>query len=246
MSVLIFGSSNLNKKVTETDQLNNLTITNDWAPLLRDEFKKPYYLKLKDFLHFEYAAKTVFPQKMDILNALHYTPFHKVKVVVLGQDPYHGPGQANGLSFSVQRNIKQPPSLVNIFKELKSDIGCSLPHHGDLSCWAKQGVLLLNTVLTVRNGQAHSHRNKGWETFTDKIIQLLNNKNHPIVYILWGKAAQSKETLIQTEKHYIIKAPHPSPLSAYRGFFGSKPFSKTNTILNKLQLSPIDWDSICD
>lgn len=219
-------------------------ITNDWAPHLEQELQKPYYLKLMNFLQTEYTTETIYPRINDVFNALHKTPFDKVKVVILGQDPYHGPGQAHGLSFSVQSTAKQPPSLVNIFKELHNDIGCPVPSHGDLSNWAKQGVLLLNAVLTVRDGQAHSHRGKGWETFTDRIIDVLNKKDHPIVYILWGRAAQSKQDLINTKKHYIIKAPHPSPLSAYRGFFGSKPFSKTNAILNNHNLTHIDWHNL--
>ncbi len=178
----------------------------------------------------------------DVFNALHYTPFAEVKVVILGQDPYHGPNQAHGLSFSVQSGVKQPPSLVNIFKELQDDLGITPPNHGCLIDWTKQGVLLLNTVLTVRAGQAHSHRNKGWEHFTDKVITTLNKKSHPIVYILWGNAAQKKKALIDTTKHYIIKAPHPSPLSAYRGFFGSKPFSKTNEHLRNESLKEINWE----
>lgn len=217
---------------------------NDWATYLEDEFKKPYYLQLREFLKEEYTEETIYPLMNDIFNALHYTSFKDVKVVILGQDPYHGSNQAHGLSFSVQPSVKLPPSLVNIFKELTSDIGCPMPTDGDLSHWAKQGVLLLNTVLTVRQGQAHSHRGKGWEYFTDHIIETLNDKNHPIVYILWGKAAQSKQNLIDTKKHYIIKGPHPSPLSAYRGFFGSKPFSKTNTILRKLNLNEINWEKL--
>ncbi|HLR70485.1 MAG TPA: uracil-DNA glycosylase, partial [Pseudogracilibacillus sp.] len=175
---------------------------------------------------------------------LHYTPFHKVKVVILGQDPYHGLNQAHGLSFSVQPGIKKPPSLVNIFKELESDLGCNTPYSGCLINWAKQGVLLLNSVLTVRKGEAHSHQWKGWENFTDRVIEVLNQKKHPIVYLLWGNAAQSKQPLIDTSKHYILKAPHPSPLSAYRGFFGSKPFSKTNAILRKEGLEEIHWEKL--
>lgn len=216
-------------------------LKNDWAPLLNDEFSKPYYLSLREFLKNEYRTRTIYPSMYDIFNALHYTPFHEVKVVILGQDPYHGPNQAHGLSFSVQKGVPQPPSLVNIFQELKNDLGIDPPNHGCLIDWTKQGVLLLNTVLTVRAGQAHSHRGKGWENFTDRIIEILNDKEHPIVYILWGSAAQSKQKLIDTSKHFIIKSPHPSPLSAYRGFFGSKPFSKTNEILKENGLPEIDW-----
>lgn len=216
-------------------------LKNDWAPLLNDEFSKPYYLSLREFLKKEYRTRTIYPSMYDIFNALHYTPFHEVKVVILGQDPYHGPNQAHGLSFSVQKGVPQPPSLVNIFQELKNDLGIDPPNHGCLIDWTKQGVLLLNTVLTVRAGQAHSHRGKGWENFTDRIIEILNEKEHPIVYILWGSAAQSKQKLIDTSKHFIIKSPHPSPLSAYRGFFGSKPFSKANEILRESGLPEIDW-----
>lgn len=216
-------------------------LKNDWAPLLEAEFTKTYYLRLRAFLKEEYQTKTIYPHMNDIFNALHYTAFHNVKVVILGQDPYHGPNQAHGLSFSVQSGVQQPPSLVNIFKELESDLGYPPPNHGSLITWAQQGVLLLNTVLTVRKGQAHSHRDKGWEYFTDRVIETLNQKEHPIVYILWGAAAQNKQSLIDTTKHFIIKAPHPSPLSAYRGFFGSKPFSKTNEILRKNGLAEINW-----
>src|SRR5690554_4205677 len=171
-------------------------LKNDWAPLLDDEFSKPYYLSLREFLKKEYRTQTIYPSMYDIFNALHYTPFHEVKVVILGQDPYHGPNQAHGLSFSVQKGVPQPPSLVNIFQELKKDLGIDPPNHGCLIDWTKQGVLLLNTVLTVRAGQAHSHRGKGWENFTDRIIEILNEKEHPIVYILWGSAAQSKQKSI--------------------------------------------------
>lgn len=217
-------------------------LKNDWAPLLEDEFEKPYYVRLREFLKHEYKTRTIYPSMYDIFNALHYTPFEKVKVVILGQDPYHGPNQAHGLSFSVQKGVKQPPSLVNIFNELKNDLGYEPPSHGNLVDWTKEGVLLLNTVLTVRAGEANSHRGHGWENFTDQIIKTLNEKEHPIVYMLWGAAAQSKQSLIDTSKHFIIKSPHPSPLSAYRGFFGSKPFSKTNEILRQNGLEEINWE----
>lgn len=216
-------------------------LQNDWHDLLQDEFKKEYYLQLREFLKQEYATQTIFPHMNDIFNALHYTAFADVKVVILGQDPYHGPNQAHGLSFSVQKGIPHPPSLQNIFKELESDLGYQPPKDGYLVGWAKQGVLLLNTVLTVRSRQAHSHRGKGWEIFTDQVIQTLNQKEKPVVYILWGSAAQSKQALIDTSKHFIIKSPHPSPLSAYRGFFGSHPFSKTNEFLRQAGLEEIDW-----
>ncbi|NBJ70311.1 MULTISPECIES: uracil-DNA glycosylase [Clostridia] len=214
---------------------------NDWQPLLKEEFHKPYYLQLREFLKQEYTSYTIYPNMNDIFNALHYTSFEDVKVVILGQDPYHGPNQAHGLSFSVKKGVALPPSLKNIFTEMQQDLGHPIPTHGSLESWAKQGVLLLNNVLTVRKGQAHSHRGMGWEQFTDRVIQLLNYKNDPVVYILWGGAAQKKQALIDTNKHYIIKSPHPSPLSAYRGFFGSKPFSKTNKLLKQLDRHPIDW-----
>lgn len=231
-----------NKYIRDEILMSKRILKNDWEPLLRDEFQKPYYLQLRNFLKQEYATKVIYPHMNDIFNALHYTPFHDVKVVILGQDPYHGPGQAHGLSFSVQPNVPPPPSLVNIFRELASDLGCQFPPHGHLVDWAKQGVLLLNTVLTVREGQAFSHRNKGWEQFTDRVIETLNLKETPVVYILWGRAAQSKVSLIDTNKHFIVKSPHPSPLSAHRGFFGSKPFSKTNAILKQVGLTPINWE----
>ncbi|MBU5467321.1 uracil-DNA glycosylase [Virgibacillus sp. MSJ-26] len=217
-------------------------LKNDWAPLLNEEFLKPYYLELREFLKKEYMTKTIYPPMEDIYNALHYTSFRNVKVVILGQDPYHGAGQAHGLSFSVQPGVKQPPSLANIFKELQSDLNIAPPSDGYLVKWAKQGVLLLNNVLTVREGQAHSHRGKGWEQFTNRVIETLNEKEHSVVYILWGKAAQDKQRLIDLDKHYTIKSPHPSPLSAYRGFFESKPFSRTNKILRQEGLDEIDWE----
>ncbi len=216
-------------------------LQNDWADLLNSEFQKEYYLRLRDFLKQEYQRNTIYPMMDDIYNALHYTPFHQVKVVILGQDPYHGPDQAHGLSFSVKTEVDIPPSLKNIFKELQADIGSPIPNHGYLVKWAEQGVLLLNNVLTVRKGQAHSHRGKGWEKFTDQVITTLNEKDTPVVYILWGAAAQKKQALIDLSKHYVIKSPHPSPLSAHRGFFGSKPFSKANQLLEEKGLKPIDW-----
>ena len=217
-------------------------LKNDWGPLLEEEFQKPYYLRLREFLKKEYQTYTIYPDMYDIFNALHYTPYHKVKVVILGQDPYHGPNQAHGLSFSVKPGVEPPPSLKNIFLELHNDLGFQIPNHGYLVNWAIQGVLLLNTVLTVRQGQANSHKGMGWEIFTDRIIELLNQKEEPIIYILWGKSAQSKISLIDTSKHYIIQSAHPSPLSAHRGFFGSKPFSKTNNLLRKLGQKEIDWE----
>jgi uracil-DNA glycosylase len=214
---------------------------NDWQELLEDEFKKDYYLNLRQFLIQEYRTKTVYPDKYDIFNALHYTAYQNVKVVILGQDPYHGPNQAHGLSFSVKPGIQPPPSLMNIYKELKDDVDCYIPNHGYLKQWADQGVLLLNTVLTVLAGQANSHRNMGWEQVTDKIISLLNQREEPIVFILWGSNAQSKTSLITNKSHHIIKSVHPSPLSACRGFFKSRPFSKTNIILASRGKSPINW-----
>lgn len=216
-------------------------LTNDWAPLLNDQFNQPYYLNLRKFLVDEYNSKTIYPAMEDIFNALNYTPFSDVKVVILGQDPYHGPNQAHGLSFSVQTGIQPPPSLRNIFKELTEDLGCPMPADGNLTSWAKNGVLLLNTVLTVRRGEAHSHRGKGWEVFTNEVIKQLNKKDHPIVYLLWGRAAQEKIELIDESKHVIIQSSHPSPFAAHRGFLGSRPFSKTNKILRKHELTPIQW-----
>ncbi|MCM3478844.1 uracil-DNA glycosylase [Caldibacillus thermoamylovorans] len=216
-------------------------LKNDWAPLLEEEFSKPYYLQLREFLKQEYKHYRIYPDMYDIFNALHYTAFADVKVVILGQDPYHGPNQAHGLSFSVKPGVPLPPSLKNIFLELQADLGCTPPSSGYLVPWTKQGVLLLNTVLTVREGQAHSHQGKGWEIFTDRVIEILNRKSNPVVYILWGSAAQMKQQLIDTNKHFIIKAPHPSPLSAHRGFFGSKPFSKANSILKTIGQTEINW-----
>lgn len=214
---------------------------NDWNELLENEFKKDYYQNLRNFLKKEYSTQTIYPNMHDIFNALHYTSYKDVKVVILGQDPYHGEGQSHGLSFSVKPGVKIPPSLRNIYKELNSDLGCFIPNNGYLESWAKQGVLLLNTALTVRAGAANSHKGKGWEIFTDEIIKLLNDREKPIVFILWGANAISKEKLITNENHYIIKSVHPSPLSASRGFFGSKPFSKTNNFLKSIGEQEIDW-----
>ncbi len=217
-------------------------IHNSWQAILEEEFKKEYYLHLRDFLKTEYHTQEIYPDMFHIYEAFEWTPYDKVKVVILGQDPYHGPSQAHGLSFSVKPGVKIPPSLANIYKELKDDLGYPPVSHGYLEKWAKQGVLLLNTVLTVRNGQAYSHRGKGWEQLTDKVIEKLNERAQPIVFILWGKPAQEKEKMIDASKHIILKAPHPSPLSAHRGFFGSKPFSKTNNALIALGETPIDWE----
>ncbi|MBI6874845.1 uracil-DNA glycosylase [Clostridium aciditolerans] len=218
-----------------------VNIKNDWMELLENQFQMEYYKELRTFLIHEYGSRTIYPDKYDIFNALNYTAYKDVKVVILGQDPYHGPNQAHGLSFSVKPGVPAPPSLVNIYKELKDDLGCFIPNNGYLKKWADQGVLLLNTALTVRAREANSHRNKGWEIFTDAIISILNKREKPIVFILWGSNAISKEKLITNKIHYIIKAPHPSPLSAHRGFFGSKPFSKTNNFLESIGEAPIDW-----
>jgi len=216
-------------------------LNNDWQDIIGDEFDKPYYQELRAFLKIEYGTQTIYPDKHDIFNAFRLTPYSEIKVVLIGQDPYHGPGQAHGLSFSVKPGIPAPPSLINIFKEMHDDLGIPIPNHGFLDSWAKQGVLLLNTVLTVRAGEAHSHRQKGWETFTDEVIRAINLKNEPVVFWLWGKPAQEKEKLITNPLHLILKAPHPSPLSVYRGFYGCKPFSKTNEFLIKIGKAPIDW-----
>ena len=214
---------------------------NDWAQYLNDELKKPYYQKLRAFLINEYRTHKVYPDMYAIFNALHYTSLADTKVVILGQDPYHGPGQAHGLSFSVLPGVTPPPSLLNIFKELATDIGCTIPNNGCLKPWADQGVLLLNTVLTVREHQANSHHGQGWEIFTDKIISTLNAREKPLVFILWGAPARRKKAMITKPKHYIIESAHPSPLSANRGFFGSRPFSRTNDFLRSIGETPVDW-----
>jgi uracil-DNA glycosylase len=216
-------------------------LKNDWSPLLEDEFEKDYYLQLRNFLIEEYNKEIVYPDKNNIFNALHLTSFSKAKVVILGQDPYHGPNQAHGLSFSVKPEVKTPPSLQNIFKELQTDLGCSIPNNGYLVKWAEQGVVMLNAVLTVRAGNPNSHKGKGWEVFTDKVITTLNNREEPLVFMLWGKHAQDKIELITSSKHCIIKSPHPSPFSANRGFFGSRPFSRANQFLKKNGGTEIDW-----
>ena len=215
---------------------------NDWQEIVGAEFDKPYYQKLRDFLKEEYATHTVYPPMEDIWNAFRYTPYHKVKVVMLGQDPYHGPNQAQGLSFSVKDGVRKPPSLQNMLKELHEDLGFGIPKDGSLIKWAKQGVLLLNTVLTVRAHEAHSHKNQGWEQFTDTVIEKLSERQEPIVFVLWGKPAQQKERLIDTSRHAIIKSPHPSPLSAHRGFFSSRPYSKINNQLLSWGEEPIDFN----
>lgn len=216
-------------------------IENDWKEALSEEFKKPYYRKLFETVKHEYETHTVFPPKNDLFNALHRTPLSSVKAVILGQDPYHNVHQAHGLCFSVNKGIDIPPSLHNIYEEMHNDIGFQIPSHGDLTGWADQGVLLLNTVLTVRAHEANSHRGIGWETFTDAIIRLVDEKTSPVVFFLWGAPAGKKEALIHNPNHLVLKAPHPSPLSAYRGFFGCKHFSKANAFLTQKGLSPIDW-----
>lgn len=216
-------------------------ITNDWKEALAPEFKKPYYKKLYQFVREEYQTKSIYPAAEDIFNAFHFTPLHDVKVVILGQDPYHGPGQAHGLCFSVKPDVGIPPSLVNIYQELHDDLGCYIPDNGYLEKWARQGIMLLNTVLTVRAHQANSHRGMGWEEFTDAAIRILADEQRPMVFILWGAPAQKKRSMIYNPQHLVLEAPHPSPLSAYRGFFGSKPFSQTNAFLEGHGIPPIDW-----
>ena len=216
-------------------------ISNDWLEPLSPEFKKPYYARLYKTVKEEYSTHEIFPPADDIFNAFDFTPLSQVKVVILGQDPYHNNGQAHGLCFSVKKGVDIPPSLVNIYKELHDDLGCTIPNHGCLTKWAEQGVLMLNTVLTVRAHQANSHKDIGWEEFTDAAIMALNSQDRPIVFILWGAPAQRKARMLTNPKHLILKAPHPSPLSAYRGFFGSKPFSQTNDYLRAHGVEPIDW-----
>ncbi len=216
-------------------------ITNDWLKPLEAEFRKPYYAKLYQTIKEEYSRRTVYPDAGDIFNAFEFTPLSKVKVVILGQDPYHNVGQAHGLCFSVKPDVEIPPSLVNIYQELHDDLGCYIPNNGYLKKWADQGVLLLNTVLTVRAHQANSHRGIGWEEFTDAAIRATNELDRPVVYILWGTPARSKKVMLNNPKHLILEAPHPSPLSASRGFFGSRPFSKANEYLVKNGEEPIDW-----
>ncbi len=217
-------------------------ITNDWLDTIKGEFAKPYYKELYQFVLKEYNTHVIYPPADDIFNAFHFTPLSKVKVVILGQDPYHNEHQAHGLSFSVLPDQPEiPPSLKNIYEELKDDLGCYIPNNGYLKKWAEQGVLMLNTVLTVRAHQANSHQGKGWERFTDAVIHAVNAQDRPIVYLLWGRPAQSKIPMLTNPKHLILKAPHPSPLSAYRGFFGCKHFSKTNEFLQSNGLTPIDW-----
>ena len=216
-------------------------IDNDWLPVLEPEFRKPYYRELYQFVKEEYQTKQIFPPAEDLFNAFHMTPLSKVKVVILGQDPYHEVGQAHGMCFSVKPGIQTPRSLENIYKELRDDLGCYIPNNGYLVKWAKQGVLLLNTVLTVQAHVAFSHKGKGWEQFTDAAIRSLNEVDRPIVFLLWGRPAQEKKALLNNPKHLIIESAHPSPLSASRGFFGSRPFSKCNRFLEENGIAPIDW-----
>lgn len=217
-------------------------IGNDWDNLLGDEYKKEYFQNLEKFVIEEYKNKTIYPKINEIYNAFRYTSFEDIKVVIIGQDPYHGENQAEGLCFSVKKGITKPPSLVNIFKELNDDLGYEIPKNGSLVGWTKEGVLLLNAVLTVEKDKAASHRAKGWEIFTDEVIKVINKKTTPVVFILWGSYARSKKELITNDKHFIIESAHPSPLSAYNGFFGSHPFSKTNNFLIERGIKPINWE----
>ena len=217
---------------------------NDWDGILADEWEKPYYRQLHSFLKEEYSKTRIYPDMYDIFNALKYTPFADTRAVIIGQDPYHGPGQAHGLCFSVKKGVPLPPSLVNIYKEITDDLGVTMPQHGELTGWAKQGVLLLNTVLTVRAGQPNSHKDKGWEIFTDRVISELNRKETPIVFLLWGANAEKKARVITNPIHKKLITVHPSPLSAYRGFFGCRHFSKANEILISSGQSPIEWNAL--
>lgn len=218
-----------------------MRIGNEWDALLADEIKKDYYLRLREFLKKEYSTRTIYPPMNDIFNALRRTSYSDVKAVILGQDPYHGAGQAHGMCFSVKKGTPPPPSLQNIFKELKSDLDIDPPNHGELTAWADSGVLLLNTVLTVREGVANSHKGMGWEQFTDRIIQLLNQREQPMVFLLWGGNARAKAGLITNPNHLVLQCAHPSPLSAYNGFFGCRHFSKTNDFLKQHGIEPINW-----
>lgn len=218
-----------------------VNLGNSWDEILAEEFKKEYYLKLRSFLKQEYGSFTVYPDMNNIFNSLKYADYHSIKAVIIGQDPYHEPNQAHGLAFSVMKGNPIPPSLKNIYKEIEYDLGIAPPSHGELTYWAKQGVLLLNNALTVRRGQANSHRGKGWEQFTDAVIAKVNQKDSPVVYLLWGANAREKTRLINNPKHLILTAAHPSPLSAYNGFFGCKHFSKCNNFLQQQGVEPIDW-----
>jgi uracil-DNA glycosylase len=220
----------------------NPEIEESWKQLLNKEFQSPYFAELKAFLVEEKKKYIIYPPGKQIFSTFNFTPFDKIKVVIIGQDPYHGTGQANGLCFSVADGIRKPPSLVNIFKELNADLGTNIPQNGNLEAWAKQGVMLLNATLTVRANQAGSHQNKGWETFTDAVIRALSENKEGLVFILWGAFAQAKEKLIDTSKHHVLKAAHPSPFSAYNGFFGCKHFSKTNELLRQMNKEEINWE----
>ncbi|MBY0415177.1 MAG: uracil-DNA glycosylase [Bdellovibrionales bacterium] len=222
-------------------KLSNYLTDSSWSEVLKDEFQAPYFLELERRLSSAFQNEVVYPKKEEIFTALNLTPFSKVKVVIIGQDPYHGPNQAHGLSFSVKKGVKTPPSLVNIFKELEQDLGITRPMEGNLEAWARQGVLMLNNQLSVVEGKPMSHKDIGWNEFTDKIIQVLNEKREHLVFVLWGAPAQNKAKVVDHKRHHIIKSVHPSPLSAYRGFFGSKPFSLANKYLEKEELRPIDW-----
>ena len=217
------------------------SLGNDWDALLKEEWEKPYYLSLREFLKAEYRTQKIYPPMNDIYNALRYTTYQDVKVLIVGQDPYHGPGQAHGLCFSVREGIKQPPSLVNIFKELEEEYGMERPESGELTGWARQGVLLLNTALTVREGQPNSHRGRGWEILTDRIISLVDQKQEPVVFLLWGSNARAKKALIHNPRHLVLECAHPSPLSAYQGFFGCGHFRRANEFLASCGRSEIDW-----
>lgn len=229
----------LNK--SEREEMKVVNIGNDWNEILKDEFSKEYYLRLRQFLKQEYSSYTVYPNMYDIFNALKATAYKDIKIVILGQDPYHEPNQAHGLCFSVKKGVEPPPSLKNIFKEIQAELGIAPPNHGELTKWANQGILLLNTVLTVRRGAANSHKGKGWENFTDAVIKKVNEREKPVIFMLWGGNAKQKLPLITNTKHIVLKAAHPSPLSAYNGFFGCGHFSKANEILRELGEKEIDW-----
>ena len=219
-----------------------VNIGNDWDELLKDEFKKDYYLKLREFLKHEYATQTIYPDMHDIFNALKATAYKDIKIVILGQDPYHEPNQAHGLCFSVKKGVQPPPSLKNMYKEIKEELGIDPPSHGELLSWANQGILMLNTVLTVRRGAADSHKGKGWEQFTDAVIKKVNEREKPVIFMLWGGKAKQKLPLITNPNHIVLKAAHPSPLSAYQGFFGCGHFKKANEILKQMGEREIDWE----
>lgn len=229
----------LNK--SEREEMKVVNIGNDWDEILKDEFSKEYYLRLRQFLKQEYSSYTVYPNMYDIFNALKATAYKDIKIVILGQDPYHEPNQAHGLCFSVKKGVEPPPSLKNIFKEIQAELGIVPPNHGELTKWANQGILLLNTVLTVRRGAANSHKGKGWENFTDAVIKKVNEREKPVIFMLWGGNAKQKLPLITNTKHIVLKAAHPSPLSAYNGFFGCGHFSKANEILREMGEKEIDW-----